>query len=70
MVITAVITGTERLRAQQLSAFVLNGRIIHDAHMRGQEGKILLNPDLADTAFPVGNIVFRHREITGKIKDP
>ena len=65
MEIAAVPTGAQSFCTKQLTSFILNGRIVHDTHMRRKEGQIFLLPDLADAAFPVGHIVFRHGKING-----
>lgn len=68
--IAAVAAGTEGLGPQELPALILDGRIVHHAHMGRQKHQVFLLPDLADAAFPVRHIVFGHREIIGEVKDP
>ena len=61
--------GSERLRAKQLSALILKGRVIHDTHEGRQEYKILPLPDFTDAAFQMRCIVFMDREVIGKAVD-
>ncbi len=46
MEVTAVAAGSERLRAKQLSALILNDRVIHGTNVGRHECRILSLPDL------------------------